>query len=250
MAIPSGMSGMREIQRQVITQMHALNPAKRVKVDPDSLKVKEGKNITVWDFRKEENRVIVENILKVLPVPTEGIPQPSVPGVATNVVKNMMTVGLLEDIPPRMRLTDAQVRAMKDNSDPVPWDKFLMMSSTDKRDIGKATPETSQQRIQRVSKAKEEAAERKAAKAAKMAASDTLHAPGRVKRAEKAAKSVGSKTSQQRSRKANKQAGDVSVKKAASDRAMEEGGMYVAPASATPAKSARAAMPSNPYFLS
>ncbi len=240
MVISSGMSGMREIQRQVITQMHALNPARRVKVDVSTLSPSKAGNITVWTFRKAENEVIIENILKVVSVPPEGIPKESVPGVVMNVVQMMINEKLLEEIPPRMILTDDQVTAMKDNDYPVSWNTYLRMSWTEKRDIGKATKETPEQRVQRVNKVKGEAEQKRKDKADKKAESDRLHAPGIARRARNAAKPLSARQSRARELQSKQDKANASTKKYQSQTVEEVGGMVAHEESA---------MRSNPYFL-
>lgn len=254
------MSGMREIQRQVITAMHAKMPAMRVRVDVSTLLPSKAGNITVWTFRKAENKVIVENILKVVHVPREGILQESIPAVVKQVVQKMINENLLEAIPPRMILTDDQVTAMKDNEDPVSWNEYLRMSWTEKRDKGKATQETPEQRVQRVIKVKGDAAETRAKNAIKLAAkdkakadriekSDSLHGKGRRKRAAIAATTISDSELRKREIQRKGDQAKASVRKSQLETVEKEGGMLVKPTQIPGIQPPQSAMRSNPYFL-
>lgn len=214
-----------------------------MRVRVDATKFDPDLKITVWAFRNAENKVIVENILKVVSVPSGGISQEEVPDVAMTVVQNMRNENLLEAIPPRMRLTDDQVKAMKDNDDPVSWKAFLKMSSNDKQKLGKATQETPQQRIARVDAAKQEAEQKRKDKADKKAKSDRIHAPGIARRARNAAKPKSANEESKRENQSRKDKADAAVSRAQSEAVQKEGGMFVE----EPRQNS--AMRSNPYFL-
>ena len=238
MATPGGMSGMREIQRQVITAMHAKKPAMRVRVNVATLP--QTKKITVWAFRDAENKVIIDNILNFVSVPPEGIPQEEVPGVVMTVVQKMIDENLLEAIPPRMILPAPLVEQMKKEDGGSKWTAYIKMTKAerDKEYEGMYYEETNEERIARIDKAKKEAAERVAAQAARKAArkADQKAARLYLPKTEDIVAEVARKAAQRDAREA------VPKKGSQSDE------VPGAPQNAT-TKGTRAAMPSNPYFL-